>query len=472
MSDLPPICCHDLASARLVCDRLVAAAASEAEPLFALAITIRPGLAPELLGDGWSRRFTETIVHRHPGEALMVGLGCAHRIRAESSGPFIEMAAAIGGVEISCSTELRPYVRFFGGGAFDPRRLHDEKCWVSFGNASLILPALTYWEHGERAVLVVVTRRDGIDAALEHVERLLDQPSARSAHSKPAQSSSGHLEGPARILARKDSSDQAAWALMLEDAQKQMSAGQLSKVVAARRVTFELSRAPELPDLIDRLLQQVTPCTIFALRLGSRVFFGATPETLVQKAGEVVHTEALAGTRALHPSQPPEEAAAALLASEKDRREHVFVVEEIQNVLREHCSSLSVPDEPGLHFLRGLVHLRTPVHGRLGHPMHILELVSALHPTPAVGGVPRSAALDFISSHESAERGWYAAPIGWCTPEGDGRFMVALRSALLNGNKVHVYAGAGIVERSDAPSEYAETELKMSSVLHTLGLAS
>jgi salicylate biosynthesis isochorismate synthase len=110
--------------------------------------------------------------------------------------------------------------------------------------------------------------------------------------------------------------------------------------------------------------------------------------------------------------------------------------------------------------------------GVLEGPTHVLSLVRRLHPTPAVGGVPQEAALDFIGRHEGVERGWYAAPFGWCTQQGDGHFVVALRSALLSGNKVHVYAGAGIVARSDASAEYAETELKMGSVLRSLGLAS
>jgi isochorismate synthase EntC len=98
--------------------------------------------------------------------------------------------------------------------------------------------------------------------------------------------------------------------------------------------------------------------------------------------------------------------------------------------------------------------------------------VHCLHPTPAVGGVPQNEALDFIFEQEHVERGWYAAPFGWCTAAGDGHFVVALRSALIAHNKVHLYAGAGIVAGSVAEAEYEETELKMGSILGALGLAS
>jgi salicylate biosynthesis isochorismate synthase len=94
-----------------------------------------------------------------------------------------------------------------------------------------------------------------------------------------------------------------------------------------------------------------------------------------------------------------------------------------------------------------------------------------LHPTPAVGGLPQGKAVSWILEHEQAERGWYAAPIGWLDAKGDGEFYVALRSALISGKNIHIYAGAGIVAESDPEAEYAETELKLSGMLSALGLA-
>jgi isochorismate synthase EntC len=101
----------------------------------------------------------------------------------------------------------------------------------------------------------------------------------------------------------------------------------------------------------------------------------------------------------------------------------------------------------------------------------VLDLVDALHPTPAVGGVPTASALDWIATHEPAPRGWYAGPVGWFDAAGDGEFAVALRSGLLVGNRAYVYAGAGIVAESDADAEYAETDLKQRALLGALGVA-
>ncbi len=99
----------------------------------------------------------------------------------------------------------------------------------------------------------------------------------------------------------------------------------------------------------------------------------------------------------------------------------------------------------------------------------MLSLVEALHPTPALGGTPRDAALDWIARCERAPRGWYAGPVGWCDADGDGAFHVAIRAALLQGARAWTYAGAGLVAGSDPDTEWAETEAKMAPMRAALG---
>jgi isochorismate synthase len=207
-------------------------------------------------------------------------------------------------------------------------------------------------------------------------------------------------------------------------------------------------------------------CARFCLRVGRKTFIGATPERLVLRNGRNLTTEALAGS--VSASDPNAER--KLLDSKKDRREHALVVAAIQDVLAPLCNELHIPEAPEVRRLESIYHLRTPIEGCLREDVHILELVDHLHPTPAVGGLPRAPALAFIDSHESAERGWYAAPVGWVDAAGNGEFVVALRSGLIAGDKVHLYAGAGIVEGSESSAEYAETELKLAGMLGALGI--
>ena len=158
----------------------------------------------------------------------------------------------------------------------------------------------------------------------------------------------------------------------------------------------------------------------------------------------------------------------ALLASKKDRYEHQVVTEAICSALGPVTSSLSVHDEPHLLRLNNVQHLETRISAELDRPRTIMELLSRLHPTPAVGGEPREAALDWIEQHEDLERGWYAGLVGWVGAGGQGLFAVAIRSALLRGSKAWAFAGAGIVADSDPLSEWEETAIKLEAVSKNL----
>jgi isochorismate synthase EntC len=101
----------------------------------------------------------------------------------------------------------------------------------------------------------------------------------------------------------------------------------------------------------------------------------------------------------------------------------------------------------------------------------LLALAGLLHPTPAVGGAPTDAALSMLAEHEGFERGWYAGPVGWLGPDGDGELMVALRSGVIDGPRVSLFAGCGIVADSDPAREWAESRMKLRPMLGALGLA-
>jgi isochorismate synthase EntC len=113
-------------------------------------------------------------------------------------------------------------------------------------------------------------------------------------------------------------------------------------------------------------------------------------------------------------------------------------------------------------------HLYTPLVGDLTRDTGVLVLADLLHPTPAVGGVPRDASLERIRAHEPFDRGWYAGPIGWLDAREDGDFAVAIRSALICGERAFLHAGCGIVAESDVQRELAESVLKLQPVLRIL----
>ena len=161
--------------------------------------------------------------------------------------------------------------------------------------------------------------------------------------------------------------------------------------------------------------------------------------------------------------------AAGLLSSSKDRWEHRITIDWLLAGLLPFCSYVDAEPDPSIVSLANVHHLGTLVEGRLSSPSaSVLELVAALHPTPAVGGAPQDAALALIDEIEGAERGRYAGPVGWVDDAGNGSFAVGIRSAELAGNEARLMAGVGVVADSDPAAELAETRSKFRAMVGAL----
>jgi isochorismate synthase len=191
---------------------------------------------------------------------------------------------------------------------------------------------------------------------------------------------------------------------------------------------------------------------------------GASPELLVARSGSTVISRPLAGTAVLG-----DDTIEWLRHSSKDMLEHQLVVDAIRTVLSPWCAHLDAPSVPEIDRFADVAHLATPIYGTLRDPApDALALVRALHPTPAVGGIPTVAALAAIARLEPQSRGSYAAPVGWVDARGDGEWAVALRGGRVVGTHALLHAGAGIVAGSDPDTEWAETEAKLLPMLTAL----
>jgi menaquinone-specific isochorismate synthase len=258
----------------------------------------------------------------------------------------------------------------------------------------------------------------------------------------------------------------ADWCALVARAVTDIRAGHLDKVVLAREVLVKADRSIDVRAVLERLRSLYPSCLVFSID----GFLGASPELLVSRRGSVVRSFPLAGTipRSGDPGTD-EHLSAALLGSAKDRAEHRFVVDDVAASLAPWCTELHVPGAPSIVALRDFSHLGTLSEGRLrvGAPS-ALELAALLHPTPAVGGTPRQAALDWLAAHEGIDRGPFAGPVGWVDARGDGDWMVGIRSARIDGASARLYAGVGVVADSDPAAELAETQLKLQAVLAAL----
>ncbi len=252
----------------------------------------------------------------------------------------------------------------------------------------------------------------------------------------------------------------------VEAAAERINAGAIDKAVLAREVTVEAPSAHDPAALYGALREAFPSCFCFCAGTPEAAFVGASPELLVRRSGAVAATVALAGSarRSADPAVD-DHLGERLLRSAKDREEHEIVARRIKRALRGHAVWVETANEPGLVKVANIQHLATPIHAQLAEPRSAIELAGMLHPTPAVGGEPRDAALKAIAELEDMDRGWYAGPVGWMDAVEDGEFCVALRSGLLRDRTAHLYAGAGIVADSDPAAELAETEIKLEALL-------
>jgi menaquinone-specific isochorismate synthase len=247
-------------------------------------------------------------------------------------------------------------------------------------------------------------------------------------------------------------------------------AGTVEKVVLSRVLDLDLPAELNPLHALNRLRMAYANCFTYSVANGrGQSFIGASPELLVRRVGKRLETEALAGS-APRGRTASEDASfsAQLLHSEKDAREHRVVIDSIRRRLERLPIELQIEPSPRLLQLANVQHLRTAISGTIGPGLHLFDILTELHPTPAVGGTPRAEAREAIRELEPFSRGLYAGAIGWINGAGDGEFTVAIRSTLIDGAHARLFAGAGIVAGSDPAREWQETEVKLKAVLDVL----
>lgn len=258
--------------------------------------------------------------------------------------------------------------------------------------------------------------------------------------------------------------DYEKWCDLFDIIMSNIKAREVEKVVASRQVEILFDKDINLASCVLNLLKNNPQSYVFAYIYGGKAFIGATPEILVEKCGSRIQSYAVAGT--FPKCENNEKRGKELLNDIKNNHEHKIVIEEIVSTMRTVTNKVSI-GMTELMELKNLFHLKTSIVATDGQK-NLIEWVRLLHPTPAMGGKPRKKALKLIEEYEQHDRGLFAAPIGIVEKNGDGIFVVGIRSALIDGNKIYAYAGCGIVEQSDCREEYEETNTKLRTILEAL----
>lgn len=348
-----------------------------------------------------------------------------------------------------------------GGMCFDPKKQRTG-LWKKFKDSEFQVPQFTLVQTEENSYLTINAYVDMTDDARERANVL-----RRTAESL-VQGVGTLPEGA--TLERAEEIDPAQWKEQVLRATEEIKQQQAEKIVLARELRLKLSKQAEIAPLLRKLMDAQTNSYIFAIEHGDDCFVGATPERLVRLEHEQLLSTCLAGTAPRGKTTVEDrEIGKSLLHDPKNRGEHDFVVQMIKQAMKQYCLDIEMPDTPVLYPLKNLQHLYTPVTATLKQGYSIFDVIEALHPTPALGGVPREESLAFIREHEILERGWYGAPIGWLDSNQNGEFAVAIRSGLVQGDEVSLFAGCGVVKDSDPEAEYQETSIKFAPMLSVFG---
>ncbi len=338
--------------------------------------------------------------------------------------------------------------------------------WRDFETTRLIVPAIE-WRAGPGGAVLAVNGAGNAAPTLEALSDLSRAANARSgdvvAGARAAVACAPGSSG-ARSWRLCDDGDPARWADAIDAALSAIATGRIEKVVLARTRRYGCDATIDPVHVLSVLREEEPDAYHLLVESGiGRAFVSASPERLFSRVGRTVRSEAVAGTCARGPDGPSDESLAGrLMSSDKNRREHDIVTRCIESALRPLSTELSAAASPRIVKCAHVQHLSTPISGELREGVDDGTVLGRLHPTPAVCGLPLGEARSFIAAHEPSPRGMYAGAVGLVTAR-ESEFAVGIRSALVDGDSLTAFAGAGIVAGSEADSEWLETARKLES---------
>jgi menaquinone-specific isochorismate synthase len=267
------------------------------------------------------------------------------------------------------------------------------------------------------------------------------------------------------VLARIDLPTFSEWRCNVEKALQAIEANRISKVVLARRTELHFQKAINPIAVLEKLKMMQKNAAFFLYQPEEGIaFVGASPEKLYRREENLLLTDSLAGTRKRGKDREEDLfLEKELLQCKKERQEFAYVSDFLQEELSKLCSDVAA-SELSVKKCARVQHLHQEISGTLQKGVTDAMILNALNPTPAIGGFPRDPALALARILEPFERGWYSAPIGWIS-RNKARFAVAIRSAIIQGKTMQLFAGAGIVKGSDPKREWEELEHKIEMFL-------
>ncbi|MCP4217620.1 MAG: isochorismate synthase [bacterium] len=381
-----------------------------------------------------------------------------------------------------------PDLRYYGAFSFTPCSTSGQ--WKSFGSCRFIIPRIELGHVSNRWFLACNIKNPHTSFINEAGKNGVSRHDKMSLHDKETppfamnntdrEALAGELErlcmpvagysaaspGMGKILSRQNTPTYDKWKKNITREVNQIKEGRYHKVVLARKVDLLFDHPQEpLAYLAGLKKLPAKRYDFLFLTADGCAFLGSSPERLYKREGKTIKSEAIAGTRRRGRGDLEDENLAGdLLDSDKERREHDFVMDTVKRQLAPLCSTLKGDDHKRLLKLKEGQHMVSYLEGILKEAVTDDLLVSTLHPTPAVGGCPLPEALNVIAKCEPFERGWYSGVIG-AVGFDSCDFTVGLRSGLIEGNRLSLFSGVGVVDGSDAHEEWNEVDCKIANFL-------
>ncbi len=266
-----------------------------------------------------------------------------------------------------------------------------------------------------------------------------------------------------------------SWIQITKKAINKIRSGSIDKIVTSRQFSLSKEKKISTIQLSRNLIKNYPGCTILSYQFSGKTIIVASPEHLITLDYPNIKSDAIGGT--IHRKADKNRFISSLAQfplEDKNRllKEHDFIVQAIYHGLDSLCHTLKIPLSPFLMKLHNMYHLKTPIQGKLMDQYDLFDVVQTLHPTPAVAGYPTQQSRQWLLENENYQRGWYTGAFGYLENNSQGKIngelSVMLRCAVINKNKMTLFAGAGLVAESDPETEWQETELKMQTILEML----
>jgi len=413
-------------------------------------------------------RLTKTIHNRFPALKMILLCNIKEKFYFKDKDDFFALAGLGNAwtIETSRADDVRQGFRkiwdidasipvfggfsFYGSGALAPE-------WEPFNHCRFTLPLIEIRQSAQKVDLSINFVNTGKKSILSITEEITE--TLKALDEQTFDRLSGTLPSGSTI---ESVPNQFHWHSMVKKALHTISQDAFKKVVLARKKTLTLPRNWNPMQFLHAMSEIEENSFIFLDQLDHDLaFLGRSPERLFQLRGGRLRADAIAGTRPRGKNAFDDQRLEAdLLSSPKETAEHRFVSGYIEKVMRRYCSNLVTTSREEILKLKNVQHIVTRFSGLTEKDTDPVSIVKSFHPTPAVGGYPKENILEYLRSVEPFDRGWYAAPIGWMS-KNDADFAVAIRCALVQRNRLHIFAGAGIVRQSTPQQEWTETEKKM-----------